>query len=857
MLPTNKAINICLTKYSIFIVLILFFLSACSLVLDRDAVSVKVSSLPAGQPSLKKGKIITFAGVPKKAAKTTKVKFNNLNSEQPSKSTEIVVATFDNQIKLIDFVGPEINEQPDLSFKSTARSLVFMNPLFLGLSFEAKKIIFTEIEKDPDFSKLVDAVANSLSLFDDNIIDLSTKIALRVAENQKLIIVNDNNNSESSGSPLALSPSTSPNNVDSNPFAQESFPKKSCGDNFPKDPKDFPVSFYPVFVDYSETNLKKINLNFCEDAYQLIRKETGKESIQVGSFTSIDRAEAFKKFMTDKVGSAEVGKPKIYENPHKQSFNNSFFKVFSNLSFKPVIEALIPVANAQIESKWLEYSMVSQFTNDGLFPGTNWPLWHGLELKVDSSGIKIVGTPLIAQQVIVLPQNATNRSTDAVVDEIIYPANLGTWDGNTIKTLSGGNQVEIDLIPKPGKTWQPGNYDVLISGGSALKRSDSQKGLEAFQINILFFLTDVLAFITGDENESMTPQKINDRSINLSPIAADCLPELNKEISKEKPQGLSAFAQLTQCLAKADNLIIIAQIFGISNEQIFTELFSQLIKFEGEAWEKTLENAGKKAANVLNVFEKSVAVSKIFVFGKYLEHENTKNELYYASFSVNEITEEYPSRTKTTPFASRTIDLDCSPGNPGKRKYQELDVIIEVSCYSSSKGGISLIKATNYSQNAVEVSFPIPGSRSDLLLPDQSQTYRASIPWHLRDNWKNRPEGIQTSALDYFDFIERFLPYKLPLSLNSYSSRQLIKEVRVKCSDSSTTLWGVEIEPQCVPPGLRATFKNMTDKPIQVGLVGLNKPPIYLKPEERWSTGGQGSVQSSGTQVTLSIIINY
>lgn len=49
----------------------------------------------------------------------------------------------------------------------------------------------------------------------------------------------------------------------------------------------------------------------------------------------------------------------------------------------------------------------------------------------------------------------------------------------------------------------------------------------------------------------------------------------------------------------------------------------------------------------------------------------------------------------------------------------------------------------------------------------------------------------------------------------------------------------------------------MTDKPIQVGLVGLNEPPIYLKPKERWSTGGKGSVKSSGTQVTLSIIINY
>jgi hypothetical protein len=124
--------------------------------------------------------------------------------------------------------------------------------------------------------------------------------------------------------------------------------------------------------------------------------------------------------------------------------------------------------------------------------------------------------------------------------------------------------------------------------------------------------------------------------------------------------------------------------------------------------------------------------------------KNTKNEFYYASFSVNEITEEYPSRTKTTPSASRTIDLDCSPGNPNSQKYQELDVIIEVLC------GISLITVTNYSNKAVEVNLPIPEYRSNLLLPDQSQMYFGGSD--LRS-------------------------YKIPLSLSSYSSRQLIKEV--------------------------------------------------------------------------------
>jgi vacuolar-type H+-ATPase catalytic subunit A/Vma1 len=88
-------------------------------------------------------------------------------------------------------------------------------------------------------------------------------------------------------------------------------------------------------------------------------------------------------------------------------------------------------------------------------------------------------------------------------------------------------------------------------------------------------MTDVLALIAGQENESMTKQNLelmtrqknNNQSINITTIYGDCLPEINKEISKEEPQGLSAFAKLTQCLAKADNLNRIAQIFGVSNEE--------------------------------------------------------------------------------------------------------------------------------------------------------------------------------------------------------------------------------------------------------------------------------------------------
>ncbi|HIK11671.1 MAG TPA: hypothetical protein IGS52_15660 [Oscillatoriaceae cyanobacterium M33_DOE_052] len=886
MLSLPNWYNKYLNRYVLLIGFMGFSLCSCNFLLDRDGVEVKVSSLPYGQSSLKAGKIITFAGDPKTANKTRKIKFNNFSPEQTSKSTtEIVVATFDNQIRLIDFISSDINPTPDLNFKSTARSLVFMNPLFLGLSFETRKNILPLIEKDQDFLKLVDLISQSLSLFDDKIVDLSAQIAIRVAETQGIIIYKEQSQKQESHISTQRE-SVLPNNVDSNPLTKETFPKKSCGDSFPTAIEDFPVSFYPVFVDYTAANLQKIKLNFCEDAYKLIREETGKESIQIGSFTNLERAKAFEKLMLNELGSGEIGKAKIFEKPRSQFLNDSLINLFSSIYHKG-INSLIPGANAQapIESTWLEYSLLNQFTNDGLFYGTNWPLWHGLELKVDSNGIKITGTPLIAQQVIVLPENATNRSTDAIVNEIIYPANLGTWDGNTIKTLSGENKIEeIYLKPESG-TWQPGNYDVLISGGSILR---STQVLPAFTINMFLFINDFLALIKGnaDSDSATTLQKIKSIAINSAAITLDCVPEINQKLSQAqdktdkpdkpdkpgqpgKPDILSVFGYTTQCLAKPSNLKIITEMFGISDEKIISQILAQLIKFEGKAWEKTLNNISKKGEAAISIVDKIVSLSRIFIFGKYLEHENTKKTFYFASFSVKEITEQYPSRTKTTPFASRTIELDCSPNNPGSRKYQELDVIIEVSCQFTLKGGISRIKATNYSNNAVEVSLPIPGSRSDLLLPNESETYGAGIPWDLRDNWKNRPEeGIKTSGLDYFDFIERFLPYKLSLSLTSYSSRQLIKEVRVKCSDSPTTLWGVKITPQCVPPGLRATYKNITYNRISVGLVGLNQPPIYLKPLEEWermyvgegfegTTGGSGNVSSTQDNVTLTIILNY
>ena len=100
-----------------------------------------------------------------------------------------------------------------------------------------------------------------------------------------------------------------------NPFELEKFPKPVCGDPKPTNPQDYPVSFYPVFIDNSDTNLNRIHAEFCEDAGRRPREKMNKTSILVASFTSTERAEEFRAFLAKRFGNAEIGEPTIVETP--------------------------------------------------------------------------------------------------------------------------------------------------------------------------------------------------------------------------------------------------------------------------------------------------------------------------------------------------------------------------------------------------------------------------------------------------------------------------------------------------------------------------------------------------------------
>lgn len=94
-------------------------------------------------------------------------------------------------------------------------------------------------------------------------------------------------------------------------FSPSDFPKASCGDPLPSNSEDYPVTFYPVFVPYSDANLAKARSYFCEDSLKVRRETTKDLVVQVSSFTSEEKSIIFADFISSELPGATVGPPTI------------------------------------------------------------------------------------------------------------------------------------------------------------------------------------------------------------------------------------------------------------------------------------------------------------------------------------------------------------------------------------------------------------------------------------------------------------------------------------------------------------------------------------------------------------------
>ena len=125
-----------------------------------------------------------------------------------------------------------------------------------------------------------------------------------------------------------------------NPFNSISFPEEFCGDQPPNNSKTNTVNFYPVFINYNESNLQIVKANYCQDALKTFRKDKSKKAIQVASFLSKERADQFQEFLENKLGnvSVEVGKPTLRDVKHTSDVKPKDKKA-NNLTEKPSILA--------------------------------------------------------------------------------------------------------------------------------------------------------------------------------------------------------------------------------------------------------------------------------------------------------------------------------------------------------------------------------------------------------------------------------------------------------------------------------------------------------------------------------------
>ena len=86
------------------------------------------------------------------------------------------------------------------------------------------------------------------------------------------------------------------------------FPLSTCGDINPGGTN----TWYPVYVDDTEENLRIIRTRYCRDAIRNYRETKGIHSIQVASFINSSEAYQFAEILRREIGSGEVGESSIH-----------------------------------------------------------------------------------------------------------------------------------------------------------------------------------------------------------------------------------------------------------------------------------------------------------------------------------------------------------------------------------------------------------------------------------------------------------------------------------------------------------------------------------------------------------------
>jgi hypothetical protein len=815
---------------------------------------IKVTSTPSGQADLGAAQVMTFAEAKSLNSNGTKIRI----PKSSGKSTSVVAAKFGNEIRLLDFVIPGEREQPELSFESTARSLVFMNPIFSSLSFEQRVSVFKAVSKTAKFQELVKLVSESQSILDEKAIDLSSDIALSVAKS--LFGKSSSISTPSKPSPTVTSvkPVTpvKPNNS-ANPFDKVQFPKPVCGDTLPTDLKAYPVKLYPVFVDYSESNLQTVQSKFCQDALSKTREKTGKEAIQVGSFLTVDRANAFKEFLIKNIGSGEVGEPTVIEsNPNSNNYNKSNYVASNHATNNQTgwFDWIVPPANAQSGTNKIKYEIAKQLDNNSVLLGMDGPLvLHDIKLESTSDGIKIAGTTPVALQVLVLPagkfpsfknvtsedyKNGGSRESDIVAEQIILSTDINL---PLIDNQLPSEPFSELLKPKTGN-WKPGTYDVIMSPGAKYDRNSKYEfGAYGWNsgvavINAFAALDTVLDLnqlkAGGNKigvNATETPKEKMIRiatKLNKANLLRD---DCSRDLIKQK-EGDNSFITLMNCFGKRANLLQIASIvYDIDGDKIVSELFGKLFDLQGKQHESLKNKVGKGGNLLLTLGDAGKNTYTSFMIGENMTRDIVKGP-YIGQFTVTEIPPDpalvaLSNSTDVEEF--QEVKVNC--GSRPAAKFIDLVIVCRA-------GGALIF--TNYSSSWYEIveskgvlSLVPPGVKTELGYGGRGD---ATNEYNLR-----RPFFIDKGGSEY----------TATFQAKKYAGTPTRKLV-ISCDSNPIGVWGTGLFPRCNSEGTYVQVKFQGLHGVQIT---LNNGQILDFEGNFWEIPSSAYISSNGGSVEFTI----
>ncbi|MDJ1174338.1 hypothetical protein [Roseofilum capinflatum] len=782
---------------------------------------VQLTELPSSDTNLDNAELITYAEAKPLRKNRNRIRIPEASDDQ----TAVVMAKINNEIKLIDFFVPEVNEEPELNFASTARSLVFMNPLFIGIPFEKRVSIFEAIDQNEKFQDLVQVVAQSNSIVDDKVVELSTDIAIELAQFYL----------KSDISPIQFSNSANPNSNTSNSnyrpnlFNITDFPQNACGDSLPITESSYPVKLYPVYIDYSENNLQAVKSNFCRDAFVKKRKNTNKQAVQVASFLTIDRANEFKQFMIEQLGSGDVGEPTIIENKPR-SESNQINQLLSSLKAGDFFDVLIPAAHAQSPLDYRDFYLTHQFRHDGKVRPSFSPLAlvHEMTLNAEKQGMRLKGTSFLAQQVVII--RAEHLFTDLKADDyngneshekfvvaefFIEPAQLGVWDLMAIQTIGsssiGQEQINTIISPKKQKVWPPGDYIALMSGSRFLNRRTPDQPYGAFDMNIAIFLVDLLNITTGYSAE----KQWTDIASLVGQVLIGCSTN-------------ESFSQTLKCLSSQDNSVKLFEALGGESE----EIIKGLLQFQGES----AEQLAKKIAKAVNAFDKGISVSRHALLGNYLA-SFTLDGPYFAKFKVTQPPPD-PALLELVEVTDvnnlETIILDCSKEPAGS--FIDLE-------FEACRGNFTNLRIDykNYSNDWYEISWFYTDDHLDELNDRTFGLFSNDLLKEQGDklNIVLIPPGGDASVATITN----------RLQIKRYSSKPS-RTIQMKCNGNPIKIWGALVESKCTSKGTYASVEAYVERPIKL-LVGDD----ILMLEPRFLSSDDATLTSTGKTVTFTLSV--